>query len=483
MSLPIIDREDELARLHDLADSGRHRLALLTGRRRVGKTYLLANGWGDRSVFFFTASKTTPELNRRQFVEDLRAWSGEDLRPEDYPTWRTVFRALLELGVPGPVVAVLDEFQYLGDGEAGAIEVASELNAVWEAARPERGFLLVLAGSAIGTMEALAAGGGPLYGRFAWQGKLRPFGYWHAAEMAPFADLRERALAYGVFGGTPRYLEKVDAGRPLAENVTRLVLDPTGEVRLLVETALEQEEGLRDVSKYRALLQAVAGGQTTRNEIAQRAGLPNDGNLRDKLDRLVELGYLETRRNVDAAANAPVRYGVADAAFRFHQRFVEPNRSALERVRPNTVWDEAVAPALDRYMGHEFERIAVEAYDRRTVALGLPLVAEWGRWEGTDRGRRPVELDVVARLLGGGVLTGEVKWNRGPVGPAVHEAHVDKLRRMAASGRAWAHEALEPGAPLLYVAAGGFAAGFREAAEADGHTVTCWSLEDVYAAD
>ena len=249
MALPIVNREAELARLHALADAGGHRLALVTGRRRVGKTYLLANGWGDRAVFFFTASKTTSELNRRQLVEAVAVWTGEDVRPEDYPTWRTVFRLLLELRAPDPLVVVLDEFQYLGDDEAGAVEVASELNAVWEAPRPERSFLMVLSGSAVRTMGALASGGGPLYDRFQWQGKLRPFGYRHAAELAGVDDLRERALVYGVFGGTPRYLADIDPDQTVAENATRLLLDPGGEVRLLVETALEQEEGLRDVAK------------------------------------------------------------------------------------------------------------------------------------------------------------------------------------------------------------------------------------------
>ena len=91
-------------------------------------------------------------------------------------------------------MVVLDEFQYLGDGEAGAVEVASELNAVWERPRADRPILIVLAGSAVGTMEALAAGGGPLYGRFTWQHQLQPFGYWHTAEMVPFDDPRDRAL-------------------------------------------------------------------------------------------------------------------------------------------------------------------------------------------------------------------------------------------------------------------------------------------------
>ncbi|MEM6288029.1 MAG: ATP-binding protein [Bacteroidota bacterium] len=478
---PVVNRESELARLHALADAGGHRLALVTGRRRVGKTYLLTNAWGDRDAFFFTASKTTPELNRRQLVEAAATWAGEDLRPEDYPTWRTVFQMLVRLKAPRPLVVVLDEFQYLGDGASGAVEVASELNAVWEAPRPERSFLMVLSGSAVGTMGALAAGGGPLYGRFQWQGTLRPFGYWHAAELAGVSDLRERALAYGIFGGTPRYLAAIDPDRSVAESATRLVLDPGGEVRLLVETALEQEEGLRDVAKYRAVLHAVASGQTKRNEIADRAGLPVDGALRDKLRRLVGLGYLEARRNVDARPNAPARYGVADAAFRFYERFVGPNRSRLERLPAEQVWAESVAPHLDVYMGHEFERVAAEAYDRRAASMDLPTVAEWGRWEGTDRDRQPVEVDIVAPLVDRGVLTGEVKWNREPVGTRVHAAHLDKLRRMADAGRAWAHGALGKDGVLLYVSASGFEDGFRERIEADGRRAVCWSLDDLYA--
>lgn len=479
---PFINRDAQRRELRHLAASNRPHLALLTGRRRVGKTFLLTHTWDEEAYFYFTASKTTPEINRRQLVQTLAAWSGERLHPEDYPTWRSVFDLLFRIEREGPLVVVLDEFQYLGDGEAGAVEVASELNAVWERPRADRPILIVLAGSAVGTMEALAAGGGPLYGRFTWQHQLQPFGYWHTAEMVPFPDLLDRALAYGIFGGTPRYLNSIDVSQSLAENVSRLLLDPSGEVRLLVETALEQEEGLRDVLKYRAILQAVATGSTKRNEIANQAGLENDTALRDKLARLIDLGYIEELTNVGATANTAIRYGVADAAFRFHQQFVERNRSILERLPARAVWDKAVEPHLSDYMGHEFERIAVQAYDRRAVGLGLPLVKEQGRWEGVDRERKSVELDIVSPLLGGGVLTGEVKWHKDPVTVRVHRHHLDKLRRMKEAGQKWAAQAMKHTSPLLYVAAGGFEDGFQERAEEDGHPVTCWSLEDVYAA-
>lgn len=478
----LIDREGELRDLERLLRSGTPQLALLTGRRRVGKTFLLTHGWGGAPLFLFTAARTTGEINRRQLLEDLAGWSGEEIRVEDYPTWRAVFNLLLELRSPEPLVLVLDEFQYLADDAEGVASVASELNAAWERRRPPRPLLLVLSGSAVGTMEALAAGGGPLYGRFAWQHRLQPFGYWHAGQLAGFAEPRDRALAYGIFGGTPKYLAAVDPAVTLSENATRLLLAPTGEVRLLVETALDQEDGLRDVAKYRAILRAVAGGCTERNEIAQRTGLANDAALRDKLARLIELGYVETRANVDARPNEPVRYGIADAAFRFHQRFVEPATSMLERYPPERVWESSVAPHLDAYMGHEFERIAAQAYDRRSGALGLPLVEAWGRWEGVDRERRSLEVDLVASLAAGGVLTGAVKWERAPVGAKLHRDLMEMLRRAADAGRRWAHEALEPGAPILYVAAAGFAPGFGEAAEASGHPVTCWALDDLYAA-
>jgi hypothetical protein len=116
------------------------------------------------------------------------------------------------------------------------------------------------------------------------------------------------------------------------------------------------------------------------------------------------------------------------------------------------------------------------------VGLGLPLVREFGRWEGQDKARQSVEIDLVAPLLSGGVLTGEVKWHQEPATLAVHRKHLGKLRRMSEAGRKWAHEALEPPSPLLYVAAGGFEPGFQERAEADGQPVICWSLEDLYAA-
>jgi len=477
----IVDREEELDHLHRLLERGRPQLVLMFGRRRVGKTHLLARAWKGPSSFYFTASETTPAQNRDALLSTFSEWSGEPVHAEDYPTWRTVFKLLLDHAPQEPLVITLDEFQYLG-GSAGELKaVASELNAAWEARRPARPLVFVIAGSAVRLLEGLNEGGSPLYGRFGWQCRLRPFNYWHAAELAGLKGLRDRAYVYGLFGGTPRYLAAIDPDRTVAENAHALLLKPGGEVRELLQTALIQEQGLRDIPKYVAILRAIGRGRTELNEIAQGTGLAADSALREKLERLMDLDYVTAGRNLGAKPKDPYRYRLADPAFRFYYDFVAPLESVLATQDAAAVWEAHVAPNLDAYMGLVFEGMVEEAYYRLQGAFGLPLVREWGRWEGRDRNRRPLEVDIASVLMDGRVLTGAVKWRRKKVDVDVHLGHLAQIDRLAESGVHWAHEARKASSPLLYVASGGFTDRFRAAARASRDEVHLWTLADLYA--
>ena len=475
-----INRELELQELRALLDEKTPQLALLYGRRRIGKTHLLTHTWPPEQTFYWTAAETTPMQNREQLIRDVSQWAHESFDPKDYPTWRTVFRLLLELHPQQPLVIVLDEFQYLGENSKDLAAVASELNAAWEQRRPPRSLVFVLAGSAIRVLEALDSGGAPLHGRFAWKGELKPFNYWYAGEMANFRSVGDRARAYAIFGGTPRYLAAIKSSRSLAENAARVMLAPRGEVRGLIETAIVQEQGLREIAKYQAIMRAIGGGCTELNQIGQRAGLPTDTTLRDKIERLMDLGYVQSFRNLGVGGTVPFRYYIADPAFAFYYEFVSPHTTALERTDPSYVWRQVIAPRLDVYMGHMFERIAEQAYARLQPRYELPVIRDWSRWEGRDRDGNSLEIDVAASLTDNRVLTGAVKWNSRPLQARWHFHHLEALDRLAASGVKWAHEAKRSHSPLLYVAAGGFTKEFLGAARASHDSVYCWTLADLF---
>ena len=482
-SMPLIDREHERARLEELLAAGSPKLVLLFGRRRVGKTYLLTALWPREQAFYFTASDTSGVQNRAALVAEFAAWSGQTLAAADYPTWRTAFRMLLDYDRAEPTVLVLDEFQYLGGDVAGIAAVASELNAAWEARRPKRPRLLVLAGSAVRTMEALDDAAAPLHGRFDWKRRIAPFDYWDAGLMVPYPDLEDRAAVFGIFGGMPRYLVEVDRRQSVAANVARLMMAPDGVVRGQVETVLLQEQGLRDTASYGAILRAIADGRTTLNEIAQLAGLTDDKGFRQKVARLVDLELVCQRRNVGAGKTTPFRYHLADPALRFYYRFVAPIQATLARQDPRAAWRESVRPHLDAYLGHLFEVIAEQAYFRKQPAMGLPVVVEWGRWEGQDRQRRSLKIDIVAPLADGRVMTGGIKWNRSPLGAQWLHHHEAMLTRLLHVGVPWAARAAKPDAPLIFIAAGGFEPGFRAAAAAIRSDIVLWDLKDLYPPD
>lgn len=490
----IVDRERQVRALTQLSTGPGRKLALLYGRRRVGKTFLLTRLWPRDRALYFTASATTPEINRQALIQEAAAWSGTDLRPEDHPTWRTVFRSLLQLAPERDLVVIIDEFQYLAHGEVGLQAVASELNAVWEGPLQRRGgLLLVLSGSAVRTLEALRAGGSALHGRLDWSDRLRPFDYFDAGRMVQGYAPIDRLRTYAAFGGVPSYLASIDASRPLDAAIVELLFEPHGRVRLQLATVIEQEEGLRETNRYRAILRAIGTKRRAIGAIAAHTGEPLGTPLRRMVERLVDIELLEGVGRIDAKRTHARHYRIADPALRMYYGLVAPFESAIEAAGAERVWRERVAPeAFPAYAGlHVFEDIVAQAYRRFAAARGLPGAATWGSWTAAGHGRArgqdaigpsqdAIEIDVAARTLAGTVLTGSLKMRRRPADVAVVVEHVANLRRLADAGIRWARDALRADAPMLFVSTGGFTAGFRAAARGLGQPVTLWDLHDLF---
>jgi uncharacterized protein len=463
--------------LRALADRHKPAIALLYGRRRVGKTYLLEHAWADRRVFYFVAADATPEINRHELIAELATWSGQDLDAAEYPTWRTVFRLLSDFANDRQLIAVLDEFQYLMDGED---DIASQLVAVFDRELRERPLLLALSGSSVAIMESLLAGSQPLFGRAAWSAKIGPFDYRDAARMVPERSSREAAMIFGIFGGTPRYLAAIEPGEPLSETVTRTILSPRGEIYLQLEHIIEQEKGIRRTADYNSILRAIAGGAHLLNGIANNTGIAAS-NIRVALRTLEDLEYIYTERNFDAPLKAAYQYRLADNALAFWFRFVHANRSRLQTGAVADVWQHHVEPYLNEYMGKVFERICRQAFQRYHADWGLPGATDWARWEGQDRNRRLIEIDAVARLDDKRILMGEIKWSSKPVGPAVYMDLIRDVQDLAASGYRWARESstLDHSAGYFFVSAAGFSPDMAHLL-ASTPALHGWTLDDLY---
>jgi hypothetical protein len=109
-----IDREEEMARLIALTKRREGGLAVITGRRRVGKTRLLVEWIEQSGGVYFVADQSSAEVQRRYLVAALAA----KLRVLDgvtFADWRALLAGVAERALEskwtGPLV--LDEIPYL----------------------------------------------------------------------------------------------------------------------------------------------------------------------------------------------------------------------------------------------------------------------------------------------------------------------------------------------------------------------------------
>ena len=454
----MVDRERETRAIAKAVET-QPALIVMIGRRRVGKSFLLARTLsGARTVFF-----QGDEQGERQHLDLLAAEAGRALIGStalSFSTWDDALDFLGEQALREPLTVVLDEFQWLKAAQPALDSIIQRHWDAWD--REQVPITLVLSGSALTLMERMLEQGAPLFGRAAARPRLQPLDYRDAVAFARSTDPEQRLRRWAVLGGTPQYQLWAGPGALNAVMAEKILAKDAP----LYEDArhlLRDGEGVRDPGTYLAILRAIADGATRHNEIAQHAVVPT-GNLGRKLERLEDLGYVAPRAPLAAGGfESRVSYELTDPYFRFWFRYVAPNRSRLEQGRVDEVLQEILAD-FDNVMGWAFE-----ACCRRWVAAYAPDEAtgapqEIGSYWSRD-GR--TEVDVVGTRKQRYVFVGSCKWRK-TVG-------TDVLSQLRAQQEALGPKAAR--ARLAIFAREGFTDELRgEAAEEDVLLVTAADL-------
>ena len=406
--MEFLDREEELLRLKRLVHKGG--LAVVWGRRRIGKTRLLLEWCRQHDGLYTVADQSAAAIQLRYLAVSLAArFPGFD--QVEYPDWRSLLNRISTEARHqqwrGPLI--LDEFPYL---VATSPELPSVFQ-VWVDHEAKKAQLsMALAGSSQRMMQGLVLGSTePLYGRATEAFQLNPLPACYLIEALKLATFQEVILAYAAWGGVPRYWELMsELGLPLDRAVDHLVLNPMGPLHEEPERLLLEE--LPPALALRPILDAIGLGAHRVSEIAARIGEPATSMSRP-LQRLIELGLVEREIPFNAPSASAKRslYKIADPFCRMWFRVVAPNRGFLAHAPARareSIWREA-SPGL--------VSVAWEDLCRQWVSSGAEQHPEFqnrGDWEPARRfwqGEGP-EWDVVSRTLDERcVLLGEVKWS------------------------------------------------------------------------
>jgi AAA+ ATPase superfamily predicted ATPase len=428
-----VNRREELAALAQWFDGANGRIALVWGRRRVGKTALLnAFAEGRRTIFHTGAGRPANDelaiLSRAAapVIQD----SIRDLEQRPFTDWDDALETLAAAAAKQELLLVIDELPEILQVSP---ELPGVLRALWDRARERTQLRILLCGSAVRVMQAIEEERQPLYGRIDLTLPLHPFTPRESASMLRGLKPADRALVWGLLGGVPLYLTWWEQERSVSENLLRLVCSPGArlleEGRLLLATEADRGE------LSQLVLRAIAAGRTKHHEIAQAISADPTRTL----ERLLQLRLIERLVPVTEAGSRTRRrsYRIADNYLAFWLGLVEPYRAEIERGLGAGIVD-ALIGQLDDHMEARWEDAMRQHLRELAVKgeLGDQIVRIGPFWSE----RPPVEIDAVA-LAGANedaVLLAEAKWARAVDGArivAALERGAEALPRLAARHR------------------------------------------------
>ena len=425
--MAIIGRAAEQDRLARLCESSKAEFAVVYGRRRVGKTFLVREFFGNAFAFHATGiAGGNARVQLAGFNQSLRDYGGQ---PAD--DWFDAFRELRGIledahvrrdVASGKRVVFIDELPWL---DAPRTDFMAALELFWNQwGSAQKDLLLIVCGSAASwVVKKLFKNRGGLHNRVTARIRLEPF---TLAECEQFYHANGHVLTraqmiegYMVFGGVPYYLDYLDRRVGLARNVDELCFSATGEL------TGEFEELYRSLFKHAERHMAVVRALATRSqgltlqEIGDAAAIAKGGTLTSTLADLEASGFLRGYVPFGKKSRGRV-FQLIDPFSLFFLRFMDGRRH-------EGFWQANYqSPRVNAWRGYAFELVCLLHERQIRNALGIAAISSdicsW-RSRSTDPG---AQVDLVVDRADGIIDLCEMKWSRGDY--AITKAYDAQLR-------------------------------------------------------
>ena len=401
-----IGRERELASLTQLYNSDKFEFVVLYGRRRVGKTALISHFIDGKKAIYFMGVESNAKQNLENFSKSIIEYASGIEAETSFASFQAALEAVFRLSENERIVLAIDEYPYVARASKS---LASTLQLLIDKYKDRSRLMLILCGSSMSYMEDhVLAYKAPLYGRRTAQIKLQPFDFEETCRyFGSFSD-EEKALAYGIVGGTPQYLLQMNDRLSIEENVKNTYLNPTSSLYEEPTNLLKQE--VREPAIYTAIITAIATGASRMSEISTKVG--EDTNVCSTyLKNLVALGIVQKETPYGEKAAKKSIYSIDDNMFRFWYRFVPENASMIARGAADLVY-KRIEPHLPEYMGKVFEEICKQYLWKLLLSGKSPVeFTSLGRWWGNDPARRSqAEIDIMGEQDKDTSIFAECKW-------------------------------------------------------------------------
>jgi hypothetical protein len=433
----VIGRRDEQEILIKALASAESEFIAVYGRRRVGKTFLIREFFGQAIRFELTGMQgVTLRDQLVNFAGAMAKAKGlvETLQPP--ASWQEAFaqleRHIEATGAPAKGskhVIFLDELPWLDTARSRFCVALEHFWNSWASGR--RDLLLVVCGSAASWMVTnLIDAKGGLHNRVTRKLRLMPFtlGETRTFLRSRGGDLTDYQVIelFMALGGVPHYLKMAEPGWSAAQIIDRTCFHPQGDLRTEYDNLYASLFDKPD--EHLAIVKALAKkpGGLTRTELLSAAGLPSGGTATGRLDELAESGFIQMavpfgKREKDALIR------LADEFSHFHHAWIAPvGRKSAE----DGYWlKQRGTPRWRVWSGYAFEGACLKHASRIKAALGISgVMTTQAPWRHAGSESAPgAQIDLLIDRADDTISLCEMKFSDGPF--TIDKAYATELRQ------------------------------------------------------
>ena len=335
-----IGRKEYLDSLGMLWNKSTASLVTCRGRRRIGKSTLIEE-FAKRTADHFIEIEGLPPCKgmtdrrqRRHFCEILSEQTG--CRRATPQSWTAAFR-MLDDAVPntGRTVVLLDEISWMGSRNP---DFAGFLKGAWDKLwRKHENLIVVLCGSVSSWIADNILNSTGFVGRNSLDVEVSELSLpecvscWGAA--GERLSTLEKLDFLAVTGGVPRYVEEIQPGYSVAENIGRMCFSPDGLLFREFDATFSEVFGRTSQSRGK-VLRALSEKPLSMSELAAAGKKKANGRLSRILKELEYAGFVSGDAGLNPETGEPFRierYRIRDAYTRFYLHYVEPKREAIRK--------------------------------------------------------------------------------------------------------------------------------------------------------
>lgn len=370
-------RAEEKQILEFALSSNSPELIAVTGRRRVGKTFLIRSVFEKHIVFEFSA------VHNATMAEQLEGFSRAYQKATNSPaayqppvSWLAAFGLLEDFLTPiikkRKAVVFFDEFPWMHTPRSNFLKAFEHFWNSYASRYPN--LTVVICGSAASWMfQNVIKNRGGLHNRVTQQIRLLPFSL---KETEAYLQSRSINLdryqllqLYMVMGGIPEYLKHVMPGRSSAQVIDNLFFTKQGALKKEFDNLYPAlfDNATRHVMVIRALASVSKG--MTRKEIIESTELNSGGWVTEILLELEESGFIMSYLPYNRTSKDLV-YRLSDEYSLFYIKYIEKSRAMGEgtwlRISESATWKS--------WSGYAFEGVCLKHVPQIRAALGIASI-------------------------------------------------------------------------------------------------------------